>query len=281
MRLGGPLFGEWNSPQEWAALVHRHGYSAALSPVDDLQDGDAIAEYAQAAASADIVIAEVGAWSNPISPDTGTREAATALCVERLAVADAIGARCCVNIAGSLGEQWDGPHPANLTADTFALIVDTVRGIIDAVKPSRTYYCLETMPWVYPDSPESYLALITAIDRKAFAVHLDPVNMVCSPQRFFDNAGLIRACFDKLGPYIKSCHAKDVTLHSQWLVHLDEVRLGLGALDYGVYLQELGKLDADTPLMLEHLSSAEEYSAAAQHVRSVARQAGVAIVGVA
>ena len=32
--------------------------------------------------------------------------------------------------------------------------------IIDAVKPSRTFYTLEPMPWMYPDSAESYAGLI-------------------------------------------------------------------------------------------------------------------------
>ena len=56
---------------------------------------------------------------------------------------------------------------------------------------------------------------------------------------------------------------------------LEEVRPGLGALDYHTYLQELNKLDADTPLMLEHLPSAEEYSLAADHIRSAADDTGV------
>ena len=63
------------------------------------------------------------------------------------------------------------------------MIVQTVREIIDAVKPVRTFYTLETMPWMYPDSAHSYLELIRAIDRERFAVHLDVVNLVCSPQR--------------------------------------------------------------------------------------------------
>ena len=53
---------------------------------------------------------------------------------------------------------------------------------------TRTYYALETMPWIFPDSADSYLALVKAIDRKAFAVHYDPVNMINCPQRLFDNA---------------------------------------------------------------------------------------------
>ena len=52
-------------------------------------------------------------------------------------------------------------------------------------------------------------------DRKAFAVHLDPVNMVTSPALFFRNGEMIKDCFKKLGPYIKSCHAKDLILKKQ------------------------------------------------------------------
>jgi sugar phosphate isomerase/epimerase len=273
MRLGGPVGTDGADPDRWAAEVRRRGYSAVTFP---LKGADAAA-YAAAARAADIVIAEVGAWSNPLSPDDATRRAALALCQERLALADELGARCCVNIAGSRGQRWDGPHPDNLTPDTFALIVETVRAIIDAVQPRRTFYTLETMPWIYPDSAESYLHLIRAIDRERFAVHLDPVNLVCSPQRYFASAALIRDCFATLGPIIKSCHAKDIRLGDGLTVHLDEVRPGLGALDYDVYLTELNKLDADTPLILEHLESEEDYVLAAEHIRSVAGRIEVAI----
>lgn len=253
------------------------GYSAAYCPVDEKADDSQIKAYAQAAGKADIVIAEVGAWSNPMSPDEVTRKAALAKCRAQLQLADAIGARCCVNITGSCGPQWDGPHPANLTQATFDAIVETTRGIIDTVQPARAFYTLETMPWMYPDSPDSYLDLIKAIDRKQFAVHLDPVNLICSPQRYFANSALLKECFAKLGPHIKSCHAKDIALASRLTVHLDEVCPGRGGLDYVTYLRELAKLGPDTPLMLEHLPSKEEYQAATMHIHTVAEEIGVVV----
>jgi len=128
---------------------------------------------------------------------------------------------------------------------------------------------------MYPDSPDSYLRLIRAIERERFAVHLDPVNLVCSPQRYFGNADLLRECVAKLGPMIKSCHAKDIALSPKFMTHLDEVRPGLGGLDYRVFLRELNKLDPDVPLMLEHLSTPEDYHLAADHVRSVAQAEGL------
>ncbi|MBM3239902.1 sugar phosphate isomerase/epimerase [Candidatus Poribacteria bacterium] len=271
MRLGGPIFDKFENPDQWLVALRRVGYSAAFCPVNSNTSDDVILAYARAAEEADVVIAEVGAWSNPMSPDETTRRAAIERCQEQLALADKIRAQCCVNISGSRGQQWDGHHPDNLTEETFDLIVETVRKIIDAVKPTRTFYTLETMPWMYPDSVDSYLRLIHAIDRKQFAVHLDPVNLVCSPQRFYNNGALIRECVEKLGQYIKSCHAKDIALSGKLTVHLDEVRPGLGGLDYRVYLQELNKLSPDIPLMLEHLPTEEEYTLAASHIRAVAK----------
>ncbi|MBC8137526.1 MAG: sugar phosphate isomerase/epimerase [Fibrella sp.] len=275
MRLGGPVYDVGTSPDEWVSAVQRHGYRAAYCPVGLNADDATVTAYVRAAKEANIVIAEVGAWSNPISTDPVVRKAAIAKCQVSLALADRIGALCCVNISGSRGEKWDGPHPDNLTPETFDMIVETTRLIIDAVQPSRAFYTLETMPWMYPDSPESYLQLLEAIDRPQFAVHLDPVNIICSPQRYFDNAALIRKCFDLLGPHIKGCHAKDITLSDKLTTHLDEVRPGLGSLDYTVLLHEMNRLDPDTPLMLEHLPSEIEYTLAAEWVRNKAKEEGI------
>jgi sugar phosphate isomerase/epimerase len=277
VRLGSPLPRTWDDPAGWIAALERHGFRAACWPLGDDADTDTADAYAAAAAAAGVVIAEIGAWSNPISPDERTRAAALELCKRRLALADRVGARCCVNIAGSRGDVWDGPHPDNLSRDTFALIVDSVREIVDAVEPRRTFYSLEPMPWTLPDSPDSYLELMSAIDRRQFAVHLDPTNLINSPAKFYDNAGLLRECFAKLGPHIKCCHAKDITLAGELPVRLAEAIPGRGALDYRVLLTEMDRLDPDTPLLVEHLADDGGYAAATAHIRSVAEELGVAV----
>jgi sugar phosphate isomerase/epimerase len=274
MRLGAHIFEKLEGPEHWAQTVRGHGYGAAYCPVGPATPADIIAAYAAAACEADIVIAEVGTWSNPISPDAAEANAALDKCKAGLALADEIGARCCVNIAGSFGRKWDGPDRRNLSQECFDRIVETTREIIDAVKPKRTFYALETMPWIFPHTPQAYLDLVRAIDRPQLGVHLDPVNMVNGVVPYFENAALLRESFEKLGPWIKSAHAKDIVLRETLTTHLDEVRPGLGALDYGVYLTELAKLEQDVPLMIEHLSE-EDYPLAADHIRSVAAQVGV------
>lgn len=277
MRLGAKLFGTVDSPEEWVAAVQAKGYRAAYCPLAPGAPTATIAAFRRAAEQADIVIAEVGAWSNPLAQDPAERAAAHAKCVAALALADEIGAACCVNIAGSRGTRWAAPHRDNLSNETFDLIVQSVRRIIDEVQPTRTVYALETMPWVFPDSVASYARLIKAIDRRAFGVHCDPVNLINSPARYFANDRLIKEFVAELGPHIRSVHVKDILLHDKLTVHLDEVRPGQGGLALDVLLRSLDGLGDDLPIMLEHLPNEAEYDAAAAHVRRVAAQVGVQV----
>ena len=134
------------------------------------------------------------------------------------------------------------------------------------------------MGWAIPDGADSYLKLIKAIDRPAFGVHLDPCNAVNSPARFYDNTGLLNELFDKLGPWIVSCHAKDLRWEVEMNVHFREVPLGAGSLDYATYLKRLAALPHDVPLMMEHLSTAAEYEQSQKYVREVAGKAGVGVL---
>ncbi|MFA6287004.1 MAG: sugar phosphate isomerase/epimerase family protein [Opitutaceae bacterium] len=272
MRLAGCIAQKFETPAAWAQGYRQAGYGAVYSPVGpDASDAD-VAAYVEAARRTNLVIAEVGAWSNPIDPDPAKAARAIDGCRRNLDLAERLGARCCVNITGSRNPaKWDGPYHTNFSDETFDLIVQSTRAIVDSVKPRRTFYALETMPWIFPSSPDEYLALLRAIDRPSVAVHLDPVNMINSPARSYHTGDFIRECFAKLGPFIRSCHAKDIILRENLTVHLDECRPGTGVLDYPTYLRELSKLDPDTSLCLEHISP-EDYPVAAAHLHEVARQ---------
>ena len=52
---------------------------------------------------------------------------------------------------------------------------------------------------------------------------------------------------------------------------------GQGGFDFPVLLRCLAQLDADVPLMLEHLPNEAEYRAAADHIRNVAQQEGITL----
>jgi sugar phosphate isomerase/epimerase len=276
IRLGGPAFAKTNDPAELAQAHRLLGYRAAYCPGIALSDTSRIQAVTDAFAKNDVVIAEVGRWVNLLEADPEKRQKNLATVTEGLALAEAVGARCCVDIAGSFSPtSWFGPHPENLSARFFDAAVENARKIIDAVKPKRAKFCYEMMGWALPDSPDSYLKMIKAVDRPAFGVHLDPCNLVNSPERFYRNTDLLNECFDKLGPHIASCHAKDLTWDVEMNVHFREVGAGKGTLDYRTYLRRLAELPQAPPLMIEHLSKPEEYAEAARHIVAVGTQSGL------
>jgi sugar phosphate isomerase/epimerase len=277
VRLGGPIFLKSDDPGALAREHRRLGYGAAYCPAATVGDADRIRAIQQAFAAENVVIAEVGAWRNLLDPDPEKRKANLAYVTERLALAEAVGARCCVDIAGSFNaDVWYGPHTNNLSDEFFDKTVENCRTIIDAVKPTRTTFSIEMMGWNLPDGPDEYLRLIKAVDRKTFAVHMDVCNVINSPRRFYRNAEFIRECFAKLGPWVVSCHAKDLAFIPEMNVHFKEVIPGTGQVSYETYLQEIAKLKVDAPLMLEHLQTAEEYDQGREHIKSVGARIGIA-----
>jgi sugar phosphate isomerase/epimerase len=276
LRLGGPIFVKSDDPGELARAHRALGYRAAYAPNVSLKDKERIQTIIKEFAAQDVALAEVGAWGNLLDPNPEKRRKNLEFATERLALAEELGTRCCVGIAGSFNPDiWYGPHPDNLSQRFFEATVENVRTLIDAVKPQRTTFSLEMMGWCLPTGPDEYLKLIKAIDRKAFAVHFDVCNAVNSPARMYNNAAFLRECFAKLGRWIVSCHAKDLAWEVEMQVHFKEVVPGRGVLDYKAYLPELAKLPVDVPLMLEHLKTAEEYAEGRQYIQRVARELGL------
>ena len=274
--FGGPIFLKSDDPVELAAEHRRLGYSAAYCPAAKISDTDRIKAIQEAFRKANVVIAEVGAWKNMLDPDPVKRRDNLAYVTERCALAEAVGARCCVDIAGSYDPTvWYGPNPKNLSKQFLEATVENCRHVIDSVKPKRTKFTIEMMGWNIPDGPDSYLELIHAVDRPAFGVHMDVCNGINCPKRFYENSEFIGECFSKLGRWICSCHAKDL----QWIVELNvhflEVVPGRGQIDYRRYLAELSKLSSGAPLMMEHLKTPEEYDEAALYIRNVGARSGI------
>ncbi len=87
-----------------------------------------------------------------------------------------------------------------------------IQEIIDEAKPQNTFFTIEPMPWMYPTSPEEYVKLLDDVKRDAFGVHMDVINMINTPQRYFFPEPFVEHCFELLGDQIKSCHLKDILL---------------------------------------------------------------------
>jgi len=277
MYLGGNLDVMFSSPEEWYFHLKALGYSAAICPVKPDDPTEKKASFQKFIREKNIVLGEIGVWNNPLAPDPDERRQALRKCKETLALGDEMGVRCCVNISGARGEVWDACYAENYASDTYALIVDSTREILDDVKPLRCSYCLEPMPWMHPDSPDDYLQLVRDIDRPMFSVHLDYANMVNSVEKYLRCNVFIEECFRKLGPLVKSIHAKDIIIANRLPCAISEVPPGRGIVDFARVLHLADGLSSSTTVFIEHLSSYDQYQASAAYIRSVAGRENIKI----
>ena len=280
MKLGGTVAGEWRTPMEWEACLVASHFKAVTAPFTALTPKTDTDAFCEIAARHHVVIAEVGVWKNLMDPDAGKARENRAFAKAQLTLADERNIPCCVNIAGTRSaEGWDAADPSNFTQETYDEIIAIVREILDEVKPRHAFYCMEPMPWMVPDSPESYLQLIRDVDRKQFAAHMDFVNMINCPRRYLAPEAFIETCFRTLGPYIKSTHLKDTRMHPTHLTTvLEECSPGEGTLDFGRVLSIMARyLPSDAPVLLEHMQTFEAYAKAYDVVACAAEGAGVSV----
>ncbi|MBQ9212120.1 MAG: sugar phosphate isomerase/epimerase [Clostridia bacterium] len=270
MRIGIGDVLPHRSPEEWADEVVEMGFRAAAFPGNYKQPDALIDAYVKSAKERDILIAEVGVWDNPFSPDMQVAKRAREACVQQLRLADAIGARCCVNISGAFGPKWDFCYRENYTQEAYAKNVAFIQSLLDTVKPRRTCYTLESMQWMLPSSPEETLKIIQDIGSPHFKAHVDICNMVNDPYKFTHADELIDRTFSLLGNQIVSCHLKDITMEEKSTVHIMEVLPGLGQMDLPRYLQRISELDdPETPVLIEHLPDKASYEKALAHVKAI------------
>lgn len=271
MRLGGSVMKPYQNPREWLSHVQELGYSAVIFPVDSSASKETIREYKRCAEDHDLLIGEVEIWRNCMSPDLKEKEKNIEYAIRQLELAEEVGANCCVNISGSKGELWDGYHALQGTKVFYDEVVSVTQRIIDAVKPVKTCFTLEPMPWMCPESPEEYVSLMKDVDREAFKVHLDYANMICSVQIYRNADAFIQHCFDMLGPHIRSIHAKDLMIRDQILpVCIEEVQPGEGSMDLSLVLRCAGALPGDIPVFVEHLPDHDAYMKVASYMRMLA-----------
>ena len=268
MRLGisSPL--QHSTPEEWAARHKSLGLQTVVFPVNCDEGAQTIQAYKSAAVKAGLSIAEVGIWRNTLAADPEERRKWIAYAIRQLEMADEIGAACCVNVVGTpYGPRWDGGYRGNFSKELWKMALTMIREIIDSARPNRTKYCIESMPWMIPDSPDECLRLLEDVDRPAFGTHLDVVNMITTPRRYFFNDEFLEECFSKLKGTICSCHLKDIRLKEEYTFQLEETACGNGSLDLERYTALATAENPLMPMIIEHLDTDEEYIASVEYVK--------------
>lgn len=227
----------------------------------------------------DVVIYEVGGYTNLVTPDSARlRKNLTRLahCIE---VAESVGCKMVGTVAGSRDpDNLINVHPDNWTHETWKLLVKSVRQVLKDTAGMKAAIGMEAQVTSPVDGPKAHKRLIEDVGGDRIKVNFDPVNMM-SLARYYHTTKLLNECFDLLGEDIVGCHAKDTYIWpDKQTVHVQEVCPGKGVMDYETYLVRMSRLKWPRALEPEHIEE-EEYPEAIAYIKKIAAKVGVKIYG--
>ncbi len=223
----------------------------------------------------DIIIYEVGGYTNLVTPDDQALKRNLQRLVHCMEVAESVECPMVGTVAGCRDPRYlINVHPDNWSPETWKLLVRSVRQVLRDTSGMKVCLGMEAQVTTIVDGPRAHKRLMEDVGDDRIKVNLDPVNMI-SLHNYYQSTELIEECFDLLGEDILGCHAKDsYILPDQQTVLVQEVCPGKGVLDYETYLLRMSHLKWPRALEPEHIPD-EEYPEAKEHIRQVASRVGV------
>lgn len=209
---------------------------------------------------AGLVIGEFGFWENIMHPDPQERERIFERLCEVMSLAEALGARSVITLAGTLNpDHIYGYHPYNWSEPFKEELRTLILRMLEKAKPNKIKYLLEGWSNCFLYDLEQAVAFHNSIDHENYGIHLDICNYI-TPMNMHDTTSLIHQAFEAYGDRIVSCHTKDI----EWvpddpLVHMRECIAGQGVLDYDTYLNHIAALPFDCTCYCEQRPDEMDY----------------------
>ncbi|MCX6017102.1 MAG: TIM barrel protein [Chloroflexi bacterium] len=185
------------------------------------------------------------------------------------------GAHCVYVRPGSRnsrGHWWH--HPANHTAEAFDVLVASCKQIARTAEEEGMTLAIEGHVSSTLDTPQRARDLLDAVGSPALKFSMDPVNFIGTVVDAHDPSRVLNALFDLMVRDTVILHAKDCRLQDGHVVHIDEVLLGDGTMNYELLLTRLVREAPQAWLLIEHLPD-EKIPAARAAIAAAADRCGV------
>ena len=260
MKLGvaGLLPSDWRRIDREAALqVRQAGFRGAqwFFPKPLLTEHDEVEGVRRAFAEANLEIAQVNGWYEClVNPDEELRSEGVRGMQALCRLGRYVGAPSVFVRPGSLnpnGHWW--PHSENHTYPTFERLINSLRQICSTAEEEGVIVAVEGHVVSPLDTPQKVRDLLDAVGSDSLKFNFDPVNFMGTVSDVYDTRRVLNQLFDLLGEDTIVAHAKDVNLRDAHVVHIDEVLLGTGKLDYENFLTNFQKYCPDSYILIEHL----------------------------
>ena len=193
--------------------------------------------------------------------------------------AEQYGCKLILSHSGSRYPSRDIAHPLNWSKESWTRTVNALKRICKDTAGSKIEIAIEPVNTEAINNPWAMKRLREDVGDERITCGLDVTNMV-DPSVAFRMTEFIDVTFDLLGDMIRYVHAKDIAWNGM-LAGLNWTMQGTGIMDYELFLARLSRLTrTKMPYMLiEFLTSNQEYEQAQRNVRAIAERVGVKIYG--
>ena len=239
-------------------------------------DPAAVGRLKAALDEADLEAAQANGWYEVlVHPDEATRAEGIRGLQALTRIGRAIDAKTVYVRPGSLSAAgaWY-PHPGNYAPEVFDRLVDSLRQAAQAAQADGMMLALEGHVLSLLDTPQRMRDVIDAVGSPALRFNTDPVNFIGSVKDTYDPSRVLDELARLLGEYTVAAHLKDMTMQDRLVLHIEEVVIGEGTMDYGRLLPQLEQMNPDMYGLIEHLPDEKIPQARAGLMRA-AEKAGI------
>jgi sugar phosphate isomerase/epimerase len=224
----------------------------------------------------DVIFYGIHCAGNIIAPDPDAERWQRHI-VDAIHSADEMGCQLVLTHAGSMYPNRNWAHPQNWSREAWMRSVNALKRICRDTAGVKVEIAIEAVNTESINNPWAHARLREDVGDPRIMVGLDITNMVFS-HTAFRMTELLNTTFDLLADQIAYVHAKDFEWNSM-LPGINWAMNGTGNMDYEVFLTRISRLKRPTNMLVEFLSTNEEYQQAQRNIRAIADQVGVKIYG--
>ena len=169
------------------------------------------------------------------------------------------------------------PHPDNHAPRTFDRLVDSLRQAAQTAAAEGMRLALEGHVLSLLDTPQRMRNVIDAVASPALRFNTDPVNFIGTVHDCYHPERVLDELLALLGPYTVAAHLKDMAVQDKLVLHIDEVVIGEGSMNYDRLLRQMEQINPDMYGIIEHLPDEKIPQARAGLLRAAVK-AGIHLI---
>jgi sugar phosphate isomerase/epimerase len=191
--------------------------------------------------------------------------------------AEEMGCELILTHTGSMYPNRNTPHPLNWSREGWMRSVNALKNIANSTKGGKTKIAIEPVNSEAINNPWAQVRLREDVGDARISSGLDITNMVY-PGVAFRMTEFTNLVFDLLQDQIAYIHGKDFVWNGM-MAGLNWAMNATGNMDYETFLVRISRIPHPVNMLVEFLSTDQEYQEAQRNIRAVAKKVGVEIVG--